>query len=417
MANREQCDNGHREDAGEVKESEDEMNIRLRNEKGSALLLVMLLIVMVTLLSVMSANRATVDIDLSYNQSNSDKAFYAAEAGVMQAYAKLNDSISWRAGFPEQQIGSAVFSVKIVDSVTQPALGDTVVVVSTGGAMEASASVQVSLIPRINRPFEFAVFARDRMRMEDFSCTDSYNSDSGSYAETQLDSLGAVGTNGELRLENNVVIGGDVVIASGGSYSIDPGVTLLGNLITDQPPVVLDPIPQSEFDWAKENNSSPAGLSGSGFSFSGDSLKIEVGGSLTLAGGVYYFDEIKLENLGAITVAPGEQVTIYMGNDILMEDNSSINLGGQPKNFVVFSQAGSNGLRLEDNAEFWGAFYGPDAEFKLEDHAQVYGSVVAGRSIAETLGAGGQCFHYDRDLMNYAKGRIVGMDMVAWREQ
>ena len=322
------------------------MNTRLRNERGSALLLVLLLIVMVTMLSVMSVNRATVDIDLSYNQANSDKAFYAAEAGILRAYTTMNDSTSWRAGFTDEQIGSAVYSVTVIDSLAQPALNDTVIIVSLGSVMGAGASVQAYLVPRLNRPFQFAVFALGRMRIENFSCTDSYNSDSGSYAATQVDSLGHIGTNGELRLEDDVVIGGDVVVA-GGDVSIGPGVTVFGNVITDQPPVVLDPIPQSEFDWAIANNSAPAGFSGSGYSYSGGSLSIDTGGSLTLAGGVYYFDDIDLHNLGAITVTPGEQVTIYMGDNIRMEDNTSINLGGQTTNFVVFSRGSSNALRLD----------------------------------------------------------------------
>ena len=254
------------------------------------------------------------------------------------------------------------------------------------------------------------------MRIENFSCTDSYNSDSGSYAATQVDSLGHIGTNGELRLEDDVVIGGDVVVA-GGDVSIGPGVTVFGNVITDQPPVVLDPIPQSEFDWAIANNSAPAGFSGSGYSYSGGKITIDTAGTLTLAGGVYYFDDIELFKSGAIAVAPGEQVTIYMGNDIRLEDNSTINFGGQPKNLVVYSQGASNALRIEDNAQFWGAFYGLDAEFRIEDSAQVYGSVIADRNRSEITDAVGQCFHYDRDLMNLAKGRIVGMNMIAWREQ
>ena len=111
------------------------MNTRLRNERGSALLLVLLLIVMVTMLSVMSVNRATVDIDLSYNQANSDKAFYAAEAGILRAYTTMNDSTSWRAGFADEQIGSAVYSVTVIDSLAQPALNDTVIIVSLGSVM------------------------------------------------------------------------------------------------------------------------------------------------------------------------------------------------------------------------------------------------------------------------------------------
>ncbi|MCH9025132.1 MAG: hypothetical protein IH931_07340, partial [candidate division Zixibacteria bacterium] len=46
------------------------------NQKGSAILIVLALIAMLTGVGIMSVDRATTDIDLAYNQLQEDRAFY-----------------------------------------------------------------------------------------------------------------------------------------------------------------------------------------------------------------------------------------------------------------------------------------------------------------------------------------------------
>ena len=72
------------------------LRILTANQKGSAILIVIALIGMLTGVGIMSVDRATTDIDLAYNQLQSDRAFYIAEAGLQRAIAELRNDDSWR---------------------------------------------------------------------------------------------------------------------------------------------------------------------------------------------------------------------------------------------------------------------------------------------------------------------------------
>ena len=68
---------------------------------------------------------------------------------------------------------------------------------------------------------------------------------------------------------------------------------------------------------------------------------------------------------------------------------------------------------MENATEFYGAFYGPDVTFNIENNTNLYGSIVAEDILLENQAS----FHYDRDLANYKKREPTGaMQMVAWKE-
>ena len=58
------------------------MTSRLTTERGAALFIVLALIMALSMIAIMSVNRATVDIELTYGQMNRERAFYVAEAGL-----------------------------------------------------------------------------------------------------------------------------------------------------------------------------------------------------------------------------------------------------------------------------------------------------------------------------------------------
>lgn len=390
------------------------MNKVLTNQRGAAILIALALIAMLTSVAIMSVDRSTTDIELAYNQLQEDRAFYVAEAGLQRAIAELKNDDSWRQGFYRQVLDGGYYSASVTDSTIDPSLGDTLIIKSLGYFTRAVANVEMWVTPKKLNPFQFALFGDAGVLLENNSCTDSYNSDSGSYAATQANDGGTVGSNGTVELQNNSLVGGDAVSAKdSGGVIIGMGASVTGDTTSNVDSLSMSIVPDSEYVWANANNSAPTGLSGAGYSYNPglDALFVGAGGNLTLASGVYYFSSIKIESDGRIDLALEAQVTIYVTGDILLENNAKINSGGSPRDFLIFSKGSQ--LKLENDSEFYGAFYGPNANFIIENNSNLYGSIVANSIKLEN----NACFHYDRKLGSYSKGTTGEINVIAWRLQ
>lgn len=384
----------------------------INNDNGAALLIVLALMAMLSIVAFMSVDRSTTDIELSYNQLHEDQAFYIAEAGAKQALRELNEDNDWRTGYVREALGDGSFSVEIIDSTIDASLYDTIIVRSTGRVQAAAATVEFENVPEYRHPFKYAMFAEAGISLDRNTCTDSYNSDSGSYVDTYLDSLGSLGTNGTVSTSKDVVIGGDVQTATPGGLSFGVNNTVNGDTTSTMDSVNLDLIPASEFEWAKLTSNALSGISGSGYTYNNATKSLSSGssGSIELQSGVYYFSSIELEQDSKLTLAPGADVTIYVTGDVVLRQNSTINDGGNPADLIVYSDGGT--LQFDQGNTFYGGFYGPNAHIQYDQTTQVFGSLV-GNTIQMDKGA---CFHYDRNLMNLTKGTTGLIYMVAWSE-
>ncbi|UCC43714.1 MAG: hypothetical protein JSU65_11385 [Candidatus Zixiibacteriota bacterium] len=384
---------------------------KLQQTNGSALLMTLLLMFMLTVVVIVSADRASLDADLSYNQVHTETAFYAADAGITHAVAALNDSADWRAGFVNVDIGNAQYSVAVVDSSAQAGLLDTVLLRSTAVAFHAVGSVEARLVPEYEKPFQYAAFGDDSVTMDNQTCTDSYNSDSGSYASTQLDDDGDIGSNGEIILENTSTVNGDASTSSTGEIYVDAVSTVTGDTTSTAPVQDLTIIPQSEYDWAETISSAPSGFSG-GYLYDPATYELSLATNdvLTLSSGVYYFSSITLDNNTSIQVAPGAEVIIYMTGNLTVGQTSSLNPGGSPSDLLIYSQGTE--LNIGQSTEIRAAFWGPTTAISIQQNTDVYGSFV-GQSI---LMQNSTCVHYDRSLREITSDKISEMIVVAWRE-
>ncbi len=388
------------------------MKAKLQTIRGSALLIALLLTGMLSLIAIMAIESSNTDIELSYSQSHLDAAFYNAEAGAKRAFVALNDNDDWRSGYADFGFGQGTFSVNLFDSLTTPSLADTVVIRSRGDVREAQAEVEMWTVPVYINPFVWAMFADSAITMDQTTCTDSYNSDSGAYAATVLQDEGSIGTNGRISTSKTVTIGGDAKTAVGGSITLGAGSQVLGDTSTTQDSVNIDIIPQSEYDWARTNSLAPLGLSGTGWSYNNGTRKLTMGSysSVVLQSGVYYFSEIVMGQGSTISLAPGAQVRIYMSGNIDFNQNGRVNASGAPQNLQIYSQG--NLFQLDQGNIFCGTFFGPNAHIQYDQTTQVYGALV-GNSIKLDKGA---CFHYDRNLAKIRHGTTGEMIQVAWKE-
>jgi len=384
------------------------MNAILRNERGSALLISLCLLGMLTLIAIAAVQTSTTDIDLSFNRLNSDKAFYIAEAGARRAMAQIESDPTWNTGYTSVNFGGGDYSVTVEDSTTDTTLADTVLITATGRHFECVASVEIMLAPGVVHPFQHAMFADDDVDIRNSMQTDSYNSDSGTYWATRLTQEGDVGSNGTISVNNGAFIGGDVATSQTGGATVNGGATVTGTISSDAPQQDLDIVPQSEFDWAAANNSAPSGLSGT-YSFDPSTDAFQSTGNVVLSSGVYYFSSLILKNSSALTVAPGANVTIYVSGDIELKNSSSVNNGGKPSDLIIYSQGD---LTLKNSGNIYAVFYSPDGDCDLRNSGEFYGSIVANTII----GHNSSNFHYDRQLGSITRDGSGDLDAIAWRE-
>ena len=385
---------------------------KILQSQGSAILIVLALIAMLTALAIMSVDRSNTDVELSYNQLHEEQAFYTAEAGVTNALVKLNADFNWRGPLADKKLGTGNYAVVLLDSNWKPALKDTVIVRSTANQSGTAVNVEAWVAPDYFKPFEWAAFGSDSVIMRNTSCTDSYNSDSGTYQTTVTNEDGNVGSNGYIHLSNTATINGDAQTSVPGGITTDNSATVGGDTSSVAPPHEMDLVSDTEYAWAKTNSNAPAGFSGN-YSYNSTTKALSLSNkydTLVLTSGVYYFSSVTLGEQSAIKLAPGANVTIYMTGNMSLNQGASINPSGSPIDFLIYSKGTQ--LNINQGSEFRAAFWGPYANIKVEQNTEVYGSLT-GKSVQIVNSA---CVHFDRSLLKFVRKEIERMAMVAWRQ-
>ena len=380
----------------------------LANNKGTALLIALALMALMTVAAITALDRATTDVDLSYNQLHDDQAFYIAEAGAKRACASLASDADWRDGFSDISFSSGTYTVVVVDSNTNADLYDTIIVTSQAELDMAASSIEIYLVPSESHPFLYAMFGDSSIDMRNSALTDSYNSDSGSYAITVVFDEGDVGSNGPIVVYNSADLGGDVSSATEGALSIHPGSNIAGDTSSTAPTQVIPLVPDDVFTDAEATNDNATGISGS-YSYDPVTYEFISSGTVTLASGTYYFSSIVLKNSASLVLASGAEVIVYVTGDIELKNSTEVNDGGSPASLQFYTQGD---IVLKNSGDIFATFYSPEGFGDLRNSGEFYGSIVA-RDILVHNSAG---FHYDR-MLNDIVGPMVGdLAVVAWRE-
>ena len=382
----------------------------LSNQRGTAILIVLFLIAMLVAVGIMSVDRSTTDIELSFNQLHEEQSFYGAEAGIARAMVEINRNFSWRGPIVDEQLGGSKFTVIVLDSTWDSTLADTVIIRSTANREGAAVNLEVWIAPYYFQPFVYAAYGADSIIMRNTACTDSYNSDSGSYDSTFLLEGGDIGTNGHININGNGDIFGNAS-TSGGDITIDGPGTIHGDTSTSEDPLDFTLVDASDYAWAETNSLAPSGFTGSYtyIPFT-DELRLNNYDTLVLSDGVYYFSSLTLGQDASLQIAPGANVEIYMTGDLTIGQFSSVNHGGSATDLTVYSQGSL--LELRNHTEFVGAFWGTNTNVFVENNTDVYGSII-GKSVNIENSA---CIHFDRSLLKLITTEIERMDIVAWRE-
>ena len=383
------------------------MYSHIQNEKGATLLICLAIMFLLTGVALMSVNRASTDIDLSYNQIHSEKAFYIAEAGIKKAVAEIEQDINWSNGFTDVSFSDGEYSVIRIDSTIDTLLHDTILLISTGSIQHSRGKVQVWMVPEVYHPFAFSMFADELMDIRNSLNTDSYHSDSG-YATTSLNDDGDIGSNGTVSISNGAFIGGDAFTSSDGDLIINTGATVTGDTSSVADEMEIPSISADEFSEAESNNAASTGLSGS-YTYNPMDDSFVSSGDVVFTEGIYYFSSFVLKNSASLSIPPGDHVEIYVEGDIEIRNSGDVNPAGSPSDLIFYS---SGDLLLNNSSELFGVFYCPDGTADLRNSSDYYGSIVAN----QIIGHNSADFHYDRKLKDIHKKDYTNYEITAWNE-
>lgn len=126
----------------------------MRSEKGQATLLAVMVIAIIVILGTAGLTLATYSKRAAGSSADGTRAYYAAEAGVERAIAKLKVDPLWRDGFANLPFGGGTIESVVLTELSRTAAGVVVKIDSTGAYRKArkkiEAQVTVSYDPFIS---------------------------------------------------------------------------------------------------------------------------------------------------------------------------------------------------------------------------------------------------------------------------
>ncbi|MEE8577817.1 MAG: hypothetical protein V3T31_11230, partial [candidate division Zixibacteria bacterium] len=248
----------------------------MKNNKGGALLITLAIMMLLTIAVLTGVDTAQTDIELSFNKLHADQAFYVAEAGLKRALVTLIENNIWEDGYTNITFEDGAESVAVAHSDIDSLIIDTVIVRSTGTVDRSHANLEALVVPKLWHPFQFAMFGDSALAMTNSACTDSYNSDSGTYAGTMDVTEGDIASNGPIDLTNTATVGGDASSAEVGGVTVCATCSVAGDIENNVAPYDIEPIRDSEFVAAHDFNTAPGGLSGS-YTYDGTTHDLTLG--------------------------------------------------------------------------------------------------------------------------------------------
>jgi hypothetical protein len=233
--------------------------------------------------------------------------------------------------------------------------------------------------------------------------TDSFTTaNGGTYATTNSQTGGDVGTNGNVSLIGNAMVGGavGVPIASTGPCPAN-GLTLTGNAgIVSLPGNGLQQAGPFTFPTPPSPNPPPpnANYSGSTNLVPGTYGNISLSGksTLTLAPGVYNINSISVTGQGTVTISPPGAVVLNFpatsASPISIAGNGISNSDKIANDFQI-NYGGTGTISLAGNGQSYCIVDAPNASLSVAGNGDFYG-----RMIGATIDYGGNGkFHFDKN--------------------
>ncbi len=409
----------------------------LGSERGSALIVAVLVMVVVALLATVAVSVAAQNSRSDRRDSNEKSAIEAAEAGLQVANYRLNmlgpdgahcvgDSVA----LPDATgtCASSAYSLgngSTYRYYTTPALGVSATCV--GATLSNATSIAQRCVTAVGTTN--GVVQRAQVRVAAFTAAPLFpyagiTGLGGITLNGNASINGSVASNKVITLNGNVSVGAVVLGPGTGKLSTSGNVTH-GQVTTLTSPIVLDPV--------NPGTSNQASLSGcpdraaAGFPACNDDYRIVNGlanpttapydqvkgvsynaatrsltmsgnSSWTLGGGIYNFCQISQSGNSTITLAPGVKAEIIIdspddpgsgcpagsGNVSMSGNVTWVNPTADPTALQLFAYGlnnNSSSFQVAGNGTFYGVIYAPHSAVTLNGNATVTGA-ISGYTVA-----------------------------------
>jgi hypothetical protein len=334
---------------------------------------------------------SSTESQIALNEQGYATALTLAEAAIHKAIASLNDPIRGPAylaikGETNTALGGGTFSVRVVAPSSLPASrrcptdnSKDLVATASVPVRGGTAQVQIEVtLDQVSYPYRWAAFAAvpnqivldDRQEKElwldDNSATDSFDSGAGLYEATTNSGLrGSVGANGDVTIDHNSTIKGNV--QAGDAFHKGAGVDVSGSVTTDVAPDKDSP--GEPFPSVSAPGSTTTDLN-------------VTSGTRTLSAGTYIYRNVNFSD--GTSLATSGSVRIYVTGTVTIHDG--VTLGSPPGTqlqIITKSDGGSydtSTFQTGNNFKLYGSLYGKNTDVKLGEDAQVFGSII-GRTV------------------------------------
>lgn len=392
--------------------------------EGSALFMALLATAVVAMLSMALLTTTTSSSKGIRSARRDTSAFYAAEGGINEAVAILqnNGAAGLQAAAYPRGLGGMEYSVSAVYGDLDPTLEDDrirLLATGTDGNERSSIEMVVRSVP--SSFYSFAVFGFEHVTMASNSSVDSYDSATGTYASQvsggHANDESTVGSNGDIMLSSNTNIYGDAQPGPSQTVSMAAGATVSGsttaatNLVGFPPIVVPSIAPSGAYTVNGTRTLGPGDLHYTAFSFNSNS-RLRLVGPATLV--VDDFDQ--RANTSFTIDATNGPVKIYGTGNFRLRSNSTLSsVAAHARDVSIFlsgdNLTGGHTIELRSNADFVGTIYGPSASLDVASNFHIFGSVMARRM---SLSSDAQV-HYDEDLLRVHDNGPPTYEKVSWR--
>jgi len=401
-----------------------------RHEEGTVLVMALLAAVA---LAAMGAALLAMNLGnerVSVRHRITQRSFYAAEAGLNDAWVRLTSG-ELRAEDLPATIGSEDDPV-ILGAVAywvdiEPLGSRSFAIRSTGLSESTTDRLELVLSRQPNGFFQYAAFGAEGVELSSNALIDSFDSGLGPYDSQVMGGNdfagenGHIGSNADINLDSNTEVHGNCQPGPTGVLDDSaPGAYVSGSTDPLEEEIELPPIDVPVVPSLGSASVSSDFVIGPGLVHF-DSLEVTGGATLTIRGpATVILDDYHMKS-GTTMVfdAAGGEIDLYGTGNFILESNTDMETLGQTARDVTILLSGNNmdpgrndRIRLSSNADFVGAIYAPRISYDLGSNFDVYGSIICGRL---GLASNGE-IHFDEALLYDDDGDDIDYDIVLWRE-